>query len=58
MGEYLPFSALEQVVSGALTVGAESDIGLSRPQAFRVSLGYIAAVSVVAVYTTMRRDVT
>ncbi len=58
VGQYLPFSALEQVVSGALTVGAESDIGLTRPQAFLVSLGYIAAVSVVAVYTTMRRDVT
>jgi ABC-type transport system involved in multi-copper enzyme maturation permease subunit len=58
VGQYLPFSVLEQVVGGALTVGAETDIGLTRPQAFLLSLVYIAAVSVAAVYTSMRRDVT
>ena len=34
------------------------DIGLSRPEAFLVSLAYIAVVSVAAVYISMRRDVT
>jgi ABC-2 type transport system permease protein len=58
VGQYLPFTALEQVVGGALTVGPESDIGLTRPEAFFVCLAYIAATSVLAVYTTMRRDVT
>lgn len=58
VGQYLPFTAMEQVVSGALTVGPESDIGLTRPEAFVVSLAYIAVTSVAAVYTTMRRDVT
>ena len=31
---------------------------LSSPQAFALSLAYIALVSVVAVFTTMRRDIT
>ena len=58
VGQYLPFSAMEQVVSGALTSGPESDIGLSRPEAFLVSLAYIAVTSVAAVYLSLRRDVT
>lgn len=58
VGQYLPFTALDQVVSGGVTMGAESEIGLTRPEAFLVSLAYIAVVSVAAVYTTMRRDVT
>jgi ABC-2 type transport system permease protein len=58
VGQYLPFSAMEQVVSGALTAGPESDIGLSRPEAFLVSLAYIAVTSVAAVYLSLRRDVT
>jgi len=58
IGLYLPFAAFDQVVSGSISLGAETDIGLSRPEAFLVSLAYIAVVSVAAVYTTMRRDVT
>jgi ABC-type transport system involved in multi-copper enzyme maturation permease subunit len=61
IGQYLPFAALDQVVAGGVTIGAETEaaqIGLSRPAAFLISLAYIAAVSVAAVYTTMRRDVT
>jgi hypothetical protein len=58
IGLYLPFAALDQVVSGSTSMGAETEIGLSRPEAFFISLAYIAVVSVAAVYTTMRRDVT
>lgn len=58
VGQYLPFTAMEQVVSGAFTTGMETDIGLSRPEAFLVSLIYIAATSVAAVYLSLRRDVT
>lgn len=58
VGQYLPFAALDQVVTSGLTMGEESQIGLTRPEAFFVSLAYIAVVSVAAVYTTMRRDVT
>jgi ABC-2 type transport system permease protein len=58
IGQYLPFTALDQVVSGGMTLGGEIQIGLTRPEAFLVSLVYIAAISLAAVYTTMRRDVT
>ena len=58
VGQYLPFAALDQVVAGGVTMGGELEVGLSRPEAFLVSLAYIAVVSVAAVYTTMRRDVT
>jgi hypothetical protein len=61
VGQYLPFAVLDQVVAGGVTIGAETEaaqIGLSRPEAFLISLAYIAVVSVAAVYTTMRRDVT
>ena len=58
IGQYLPFAALDQVVSSGLNMGVESEVGLTRPEAFFISLAYIAVVSVVAVYTTMRRDVT
>lgn len=58
VGQYLPFAALDQVVAGDVIVGTATGIGLSRPEAFLISLGYIAVVSVSAVYTTMRRDVT
>ncbi len=58
VGQYLPFAALDQVVAGDVTVGTAAEIGLSRPEAFLISLAYIAVVSVAAVYTTMRRDVT
>jgi ABC-2 type transport system permease protein len=58
VGQYLPFTALQQVVAGGVTMGVESDVGLTRPEAFFVSLAYITIVSVIAVYTTMRRDVT
>ncbi|MBN2205729.1 MAG: ABC transporter permease [Thermoleophilia bacterium] len=58
VGQYLPFAALQQVVTGGVTVSTGAEVGLSRPEAFLVSLGYIAVVSIAAVYTTMRRDVT
>jgi len=61
IGQYLPFAALDQVVAGGVTIGTQTEaaqIGLSRPEAFLISLAYIAAVSVAAVFTTMRRDVT
>jgi ABC-2 type transport system permease protein len=59
VGRYLPFEAFQQVTtSGA---GRSVDVAtdaLTRPQAFLVSLAYIAAVSVAAVYLSLRRDVT
>ncbi len=58
IGLYLPFAALDQVVAGSVSMGGETEIGLARPEAFLISLAYIAVVSVAAVYTTMRRDVT
>jgi ABC-2 type transport system permease protein len=57
VGQYLPFTAFEQVVGGSLG-GEGMELGLSRPEAFFVSLAYIVVVSLAAVYTSMRRDVT
>jgi len=58
IGAWLPFNVFSQVIS--LPIGADGDAagGLSRPEAFLVSIGYIAAVSVLAVFISMRRDVT
>jgi ABC-type transport system involved in multi-copper enzyme maturation permease subunit len=59
VGQYLPFTALERVgVQGGMTMGEAFDVGLSRPEAFVLSLAYIAAVSVAAVFISLRRDVT
>ena len=58
IGKFLPFVAFQQLnVSGRSDA---ADVGnlLSRPEAFLVSIGYIAAVSVAAVYLSLRRDVT
>lgn len=57
VGKYLPFEAFSQ-----LTIGMGEDSPgatmLSRPQAFLLSIAYIAIVSVGAIYLSMRRDVT
>jgi ABC-2 type transport system permease protein len=53
---YLPFSAFQQLNFGEAQ-GSEA-LKLTRPEAFLVSVAYIAAVSVAAVYLSMRRDVT
>lgn len=59
IGMYLPFSAFQQLNLGATSgEGAEILPTLSRPEAFAVSLGYIAVVSVLAVFISMRRDIT
>jgi hypothetical protein len=61
VGNWLPFVVFNQVSAAqmpgdgaeALTSGA-----LSRPEAFLVSIAYIAIVSVAAVFISLRRDVT
>jgi ABC-2 type transport system permease protein len=61
VGNWLPFVVFNQVSAAqmpgdgteALTSGA-----LSRPEAFLVSIVYIAVVSVAAVFISLRRDVT
>jgi ABC-2 type transport system permease protein len=57
---WLPFMVFNQVIGGPLGqgVGDTTGPGLSRPEAFLVSIGYIAALSVLAVFISMRRDVT
>jgi ABC-2 type transport system permease protein len=59
IGTWLPFNVFSQVISlqiGGVESGAAE--GLSRPEAFLVSIGYIAVFSVLAVFISMRRDVT
>jgi ABC-2 type transport system permease protein len=57
IGTWLPFNVFSQVIS--LTIGNPGGgEGLSRPEAFLVGIGYIAAVGVLAVFISMRRDVT
>ena len=59
VGRFLPFTAFQQLNFGGAGTGSEGvDIGLGRPEAFLISLAYIALVSVAAVYISMRRDVT
>ena len=59
VGRFLPFTAFQQLNFGGVSTGMEGvDVGLTRPEAFLVSLAYIALVSVAAVYISMRRDVT
>ncbi len=57
IGTWLPFVVFGQVTGGRLG-GASSGVGLERPEAFLVSVIYIAVVSVAAVLISMSRDVT
>lgn len=57
IGVWLPFTVFGQVTGGRLG-GAESSLGLGRPEAFFVSIVYIAVTSVAAVLISMSRDVT
>jgi ABC-2 type transport system permease protein len=60
VGKWLPFTAFDSVsavrVSGSDVTAAADQ--LSRPSAFLVSLAYIALVSLLAVFISLRRDVT
>ena len=59
VGGWLPFTVFNQV--SAVSMGADPGTAgatLSRPQAFIVSLVYIAIVSVAAIFISLRRDVT
>lgn len=58
IGTWLPFNVFSQVISMPIGTDGATQNGLSRPEAFLVSIGYIAAVSVLAVFISMRRDVT
>jgi ABC-2 type transport system permease protein len=62
VGNWLPFQMFNQVtVSSVSQQAADSTAtlsGLDRPQAFLVSLAYIAVVAVAAVFISLRRDVT
>jgi ABC-2 type transport system permease protein len=61
IGNWLPFIVFNQVSAAQMPGdGAEAiaSTGLSRPEAFLVSIAYIAIVSVAAVFISLRRDVT
>jgi len=62
VGTWLPFIVFNQVSAGQMPGdGADPAITgemLARPQAFLVSIAYIAIVSVAAVFISLRRDVT
>jgi hypothetical protein len=62
VGTWLPFSVFNQVSAAQYSMEvndvAMATDGLSRPEAFLVSILYIAIVSVAAVYISLRRDVT
>jgi ABC-2 type transport system permease protein len=57
VGMYLPFAAFQQLNVGG-SQGSNAVSTLTRPQAFLVGVAYIAAVSIAAVFLSMRRDVT
>ncbi len=61
IGRWLPFTVFNTVSAGQ-TTGSGADAVttdmLTRPQAFIVSIVYIAIVSVAAVFISLRRDVT
>jgi ABC-2 type transport system permease protein len=57
IGRFLPFTAFQQLNFGGAR-GSEAVATLTRQQAFLVSIAYITAVSVAAVFISMRRDVT
>ena len=61
VGNWLPFMVFNQVSAARMPgdgVDAITSAGLSRPEAFLVSIAYIAIVSVAAVFISLRRDVT
>ena len=62
VGNWLPFIVFNQVSAAQLpsaeTAETLGSVGLSRPEAFLVSIAYIAVVSVAAVFISLRRDVT
>ena len=61
VGTWLPFNVFGQVTSSPITADAGNatvQTGLTRPEAFLVSVVYIAIVSVAAVVVSMSRDVT
>lgn len=62
VGKWLPFVVFNQVSAAQLSEDSAGLGGvteqLSRPEAFAVSLAYIAIVSVAAVFISLRRDVT
>lgn len=58
IGRFLPFTAFEQLNFGGGTSADGMTSGLTRPEAFLVSLAYIAVASIAAVYISLRRDVT
>lgn len=61
VGNWLPFVVFNQVSAAQMPGdGADplSSGALSRPEAFLVSIAYIAVVSVAAVFISLRRDVT
>ena len=57
IGRWLPFTVFDTVSAGQVGGGVTTDM-LTRPQAFMVSILYIAIVSVAAVFISLRRDVT
>ena len=61
VGTWLPFNVFGQVTSSSIATdagNAAAHSGLTRPEAFLVSVAYIAVVSVAAVVVSMSRDVT
>ena len=60
IGIYLPFAVFQKIImGGALHAGQDGGLpSLTRPEAFLIAIAYIAAVSVLAVFISMRRDVT
>ncbi len=62
VGAWLPFTVFNQVSAGQMAGGGTDPAAagemLARPQAFLVSIAYIAIVSVAAVFISLRRDVT
>lgn len=62
VGMWLPFNVFNQVSAAQLPSGSASTglvtQQLTRPQAFLVSIAYIAVVSVAAIFISLRRDVT
>ena len=62
VGNWLPFSVFNQVTVGNITLKSADTTAtltaLSRPEAFLVSVAYIAVVSVAAIFISLRRDVT
>ena len=62
VGNWLPFQVFNQVTAATVSQPSADSLatvsGLDRPQAFLVSVGYIAVVAVAAVFISLRRDVT